>query len=1049
MRMANEKILAPLRVNNEPFLVASTIDRCPKTMMLRELVINAIEAACQAAPQRKRIEIGYQEVAGAAKLSIWNTGPGMSAVELDRICDIASSLGKDVSLDGNFGMGAKVASLPSNKNGLVIRSCKNGQVSQVILGDHGGVYGRRLQADAATGAMERVIDVSSKCVGYDLSHEWTEIVLNGNRPGQDTVVDPYDGAPDVPSNWITTYLVQRFFRFPPDLTLTLLPGVGGPQERQVLPLSSQSGAFTRVEAVPLPGGATAHYYYKESGFTPDEVQAGLADVRGVAGIIFKDEIYALRQGQSWVIDAPSFGISFGARTISVFIELPGDYAVRPEAYRQYLRYVGGDQRQVLLLDFADTLRSAMPAWLRQIVNALAPPEADYLAEVRNELQQLLIELDITCAAPPAPPRQTGEPGGRPPAVAGPRPPPARQYEKPPEIITLTDDAMIAERGLVARAARYFPSARQLFINLRCPAVLRMNLHLQHLFAHERDQDRVAGVARGIAEWSIVRMVARALLYSMTKKAEGWSDDDIARAQSPEALTLVADNYQVALMGAHRRMALVLAPGQDPEQDGSWGGGYQGDEAGSLSVRQRREVEMSGSEQAARRALELGRAPPAPFLRRLSEIAMRRRDIPTALDWAHKAVAADPNDAWAQYNLAGVLLANRETDAAEDAALQALRLGADTARSGFLRRLSEVENQRGNTDAAIDWIRKAIDAGPNDFWNHLYLSGLLLTGDDLNGAELAARQALSLAGDKPHSFILRRLGEIVLRRGDAAEAQDWVRRATETDPADAWARHDLAKLLASAGNAAEAEEHARLAVSLSEPKPPSHFLRLLSDFELQKRDLPAAVDLARRAVAGAPTDGWSHNHLAGLLLREGDLTGAEAAARAALAVAGNDMQRATFLRCLSQVQAAQALPEDALATAREAAIVDPNDPWAQDNLAGHLTVVGELDEAEAACRRALTLSEHKPFSGFMVRLSGIHARRKDTEAALAWAEKAVETNPAEPWAQNQLAGALLMRGDLDGAEQAALRAIELDEARNIQFFEETLRRIRARRKALVA
>jgi hypothetical protein len=43
----------------------------------------------------------------------------------------------------------------------------------------------------------------------------------------------------------------------------------------------------------------------------------------------------------------------------------------------------------------------------------------------------------------------------------------------------------------------------------------------------------------------------------------------------------------------------------------------------------------------------------------------------------------------------------------------------------------------------------------------------------------------------------------------------------------------------------------------------------------------------------------------------------------------------------------------------------------------------------------------------------------------------------------------MRGDLDGAEQAALRAIELDEARNIQFFEETLRRIRARRKALVA
>jgi hypothetical protein len=42
----------------------------------------------------------------------------MDASQLVAICDIASSLGKEMSLSGNFGMGAKVASLPSNRVGM-------------------------------------------------------------------------------------------------------------------------------------------------------------------------------------------------------------------------------------------------------------------------------------------------------------------------------------------------------------------------------------------------------------------------------------------------------------------------------------------------------------------------------------------------------------------------------------------------------------------------------------------------------------------------------------------------------------------------------------------------------------------------------------------------------------------------------------------------------------------------------------------------------------------------------------------------------------------
>jgi hypothetical protein len=46
--MSDPTPVTALRVGNEGFLVSSTIDRCPKTMMIREFVVNAVEAASRA-----------------------------------------------------------------------------------------------------------------------------------------------------------------------------------------------------------------------------------------------------------------------------------------------------------------------------------------------------------------------------------------------------------------------------------------------------------------------------------------------------------------------------------------------------------------------------------------------------------------------------------------------------------------------------------------------------------------------------------------------------------------------------------------------------------------------------------------------------------------------------------------------------------------------------------------------------------------------------------------------------------------------------------------
>jgi hypothetical protein len=203
--MATTEVTA-LEVADEDFLVASLIERCPKTMMIRELMMNAQEAARLAPEGRRLVEISAIEMDGADKLTIWNTGPGMDAAELLKVSNIASSLGKEKSLRGNFGMGAKVASLPSNQHEMRYRSCKNGHVHEIILCKRDGVYGRlrRLQPD--TGEYLEVADVTKLAgeAGRSLSEDWTEVVLLGNQPQQDTVRDPYDGDPEQDTQWLAT-----------------------------------------------------------------------------------------------------------------------------------------------------------------------------------------------------------------------------------------------------------------------------------------------------------------------------------------------------------------------------------------------------------------------------------------------------------------------------------------------------------------------------------------------------------------------------------------------------------------------------------------------------------------------------------------------------------------------------------------------------------------------------------------------------------------------------------------------------------------------------
>ena len=572
--MQSSPPVAALRIANEAFLVSSTIERCPKTMMIRELVVNAVEAARQAKGE-KRVQILSVPIDGVPKLCIRNTGPGMSSLELDRICDLASSLNKVNSLDENFGMGAKVASLPSNKHGLRYRSCKDGVVSEVILGQRDGVYGRlRRAAGGDDGALLDVVDatIDARSEGLDISNDWTEVVLIGNRAEQNTVTDPYDGNPRLGSDWLANNLLLRFFCFPDDVTITLASSVvGGGPDTAVRTLATDFAPAGKLETVRTPSGVVIHYRYDpaESGSAASLAADGSASPGGLGCIIFKDEIYDPRTEKRWPLEAPAYGVSFGAQHISVFVELPDDYMVRPEAYRQFLRFRGGDQRQVFLQDFAPLITAYLPAWLKAIIRSYGPQQAKFLDELTDELRALVEELHIApefALLPSLPevrnlgqPAQPGDASNKltkqqdsdKPSSAP--PPPTQRYERPPEIIGLDNEALIEERGLKGRAAKFYPSSHQLFVNLLYPSVTAVADSLEAEFHKLSDIERIRLLARSVAGWAITRRLARALVYSLSKKSAGWPAEDVKRAQSPESLSLVADDWSTVIEAARGRM----------------------------------------------------------------------------------------------------------------------------------------------------------------------------------------------------------------------------------------------------------------------------------------------------------------------------------------------------------------------------------------------------------------------------------------------------------------------------------------------------------------
>lgn len=1067
-----EQDVSPLRIANEAFMVAATIERCPRSMMLRELVMNALEAAFEAQDGGKRVRIDAVQIDGVQKLRIWNTGRGLASDELLKITDLSSSLFKTVGLEGNFGMGAKAASLTSNRHGLRYRSCRGGRVSEITLGQRGGIYGRLRRRDA-DGTVREVVDVTDACraEGELRDHDWTEVVLLGNAADQNTVRDPYSGDPRVSENWVTEALGKRFVHLPEGVELTVAAGTTSPA---VFDPPLGSSYFDRVEEVQVGDGITIHYAYRaEESIRPQPPVPTI----GLGAVVYGDEVYALADGRRWLLEAPTYGFTFAARRVTVLVELPRSYDVRPEQYRQFLRFSEGEQRQVQLADFGEIVRENIPGWLKRIIDAMRPQNEDYLAEINSDLEALLMELGVEHRAwqkrPPLEP-MAFDPDRIPSPPSPVTEPPPRFV--PPEILVLDDEEQIAEKALSGRAARYVPDRRQLFINARYKPFMQLSTRLCDEYAASADHETLKILARQATEWALVQRVARTLIHSLAKSGAGWSDDEVKAVQSPEAMTLVVDDVEAELPLARRRLAYLLGI----EGDTGWSRG-----TGRTSEAEREVEALAEAEARLQRAISASVPRLGPFYQQIGNLLARRRDFSGARAFLDKGIAADPNDPWCRFELAGVLLGANDLEGAAAAAEAAFERAGDNT-VPFWRRRIEVATRRGDVATAEAFAHEALAEHPTDCGLHFDLSTLHLSAGDLEAAAHAAEQAKSLGADP--SGIERRLATIARRRGRSDEARGLLSAVVARNPSDTGARLDLARLLiterefdtaaglidealaadfspraallrgrceveAARGNhvgalaaimsAIEADptdsglhqQHAAVLLAAGDLDAAGNVLdqtikrfpdaagtlRLRAVVARRQSDVAGAAQWLDRALAANPRDVWAWFERSALKLADGDFDAADAAAAEAFRLAGN--QPVPFLRRRSEIAFRRGDSDAARRFLEAAMAADPTDPSPRMEASAQFLAAGETDAALAMVEAAMALVP-QPTTSMLRRGFEIEMRRGNTETARGWIERIIASDPANPQPWTDLARILVRTGDLVGAQRAAERALEL-------------------------
>lgn len=376
---------------------------------------------------------------------------------------------------------------------------------------------------------------------------------------------------------------------------------------------------------------------------------------------------------------------------------------------------------------------------------------------------------------------------------------------------------------------------------------------------------------------------------------------------------------------------------------------------------------------------------------------------------------------------GILLRRRVAFAA--LALQLIALPAHTfaADCGEASRLvSETLREGLGSEASTASLRKAVTLCPELAEGHFHLGVSLLQQHQADDAVTALKRALDLKRDP--SFLIA-IGNAYAEQRQFDRARDAFQESLKFDAKSVRAMQGLAAVAIAQGKFPAAEETLRKAIQIA-PDEAGLFYNLGLVLEQTGRG-EEALESFRAATLRRPSFFGAQLHLGTAALRLGRFEDAERALRP---LTLQDSQNANVWLALGAASEGLGQLDSALSSVDKALASDPQLVAAQTNRAIILIKLGRVNEGR----------------DLLVSLSTSHAGNAPIWSALGWGylqaeqlelaqsalTKAIELDPNDGFAQNNLGVVYSLKGDTEHAQHAFQRARELrptlkEPAANIQ------------------
>ena len=339
-----------LAVANPTFLLERLGSECTDLQGLRELTVNGLDAINAQGPVAGgRVVwdmdwLRFDASGGRVrKLSVTDTGTGMTAEQLHRYINQLASSGREQSAAGNFGVGAKVAAGSRNPHGLEYRSWHQGQGSLVCFKRHpDGRWGLEPQRwPDGHSDFWRPLDAQDKPWVLRGQDHGTQVVLLGKHERDDTTRAPASVS-EARRHWIARYLNARCLRLPARAEMLVREQHGREQPGQ---LQRVHGEQQHLERRAVAAGtvelsdATAYWWVLDDDHRARRHEAALWASSGHAAAVYGDELYdILPQTRGGYGRLQDFGIRFGYERVVLHLHPHGHAGRIWPASRQRTSY---------------------------------------------------------------------------------------------------------------------------------------------------------------------------------------------------------------------------------------------------------------------------------------------------------------------------------------------------------------------------------------------------------------------------------------------------------------------------------------------------------------------------------------------------------------------------------------------------------------------------------------------------------------------------------------------------------------------------------------